>query len=68
MHDQTLELSTQGIDAVFLGSAEIDPNAGTKAFDEHNPASIILLVLSGCLGKKGTWRELNHFTTKVDLD
>ena len=33
MHDQTRELQTKGIDAVFLGSAQTDPDADTRAFD-----------------------------------
>ena len=45
------------IDAVFLGSAQTDPNADIKAFGEHNTASIILLAQNGYLEKKKTWKK-----------
>ena len=41
MQDQTLELNSKGIKATFLGSAQSDPLAETKAFDFANPAPII---------------------------
>ena len=43
MHDQTRELKSKGIDAVFLGSAQTDPNADKRAFDAKTPASIIFV-------------------------
>ena len=42
MHDQTRELKRKGIDAVFLGSAQRDPDADKRAF-ESNPASVIFV-------------------------
>ena len=33
MHDQTCELNKKGINAVFLESAQMDPNVSTQAFD-----------------------------------
>ena len=41
MQDQTLELNSKGIKATFLGSAQSDPLAETKAFDVDNPTPII---------------------------
>ena len=43
MHDQTRELKSKGIDAIFLGSAQTDPNADKRAFDKQNPASVIFV-------------------------
>ena len=52
MHDQTLELSKRGIDAVFLGSAQVDRSADTRAFSEHNTASIIFVSPEWLFGKE----------------
>ena len=43
MHDQTRELKGKGIDAVFLGSAQTDPDADKRAFDGNNSASVIFV-------------------------
>ena len=43
MYDQTRELKSKGIDAVFLGSAQTDPDADKRAFDGNNPASVIFV-------------------------
>ena len=67
MHDQTLELSKQGIDAVFLGSAQIDPNADTKAFDEHDPASIIFVSPEWLFGNEGNMERVKSLHHKGRL-
>ena len=51
MHDQTRELQSKGIDAVFLGSAQTDPDADTRAFDPKNPASVIFVSPEWLFGK-----------------
>ena len=51
MHDQTRELQSKGIDAVFLGSAQTDPDADTRAFDQKNPASVIFVSPEWLFGK-----------------
>ena len=47
MLDQAYELNVKGIKAIYLGSAQGDAQAETRAFDEL-PQSY-MLVLSGCL-------------------
>ena len=51
MHDQTRELKSKGIDAVFLGSAQTDPDADTRAFDKTNPASVMFVSPEWLFGK-----------------
>ena len=51
MHDQMRELHSKGIDAVFLGSTQTDPDADTRAFDQNNPASVIFVSPDWLFGK-----------------
>ena len=69
MHDQTRELNKKGINAVFLGSAQMDPNASTRAFDRNNPAAIIFVSPEWLFGKPENMEnvKLLHSQNKLGL-
>ena len=67
MHDQTQELTKQGINAVFLGSAQTDPNADTKAFSEHNTASIIFVSPEWLFGREENMEKIKRLHEKGRL-
>ena len=52
MQYQTCELNSKGIEAIFLGSAQSDPLAETKAFSVDNPAPIIYVSPEWLFGKQ----------------
>ena len=51
MQDQTYELNDKGIEATFLGCAQSDPLAETKAFNKDKPAPIIYVSPEWLFGK-----------------
>ena len=69
MHDQTHELNKKGINAVFLGSAQMDPNVSTQAFDRNNQAAIIFVSPEWLLGKPENTENVNllHSQNKLGL-
>ena len=52
MQDQTHELTAKGINAVFLGSAQTDPLAETKAFNRDTPNTIVYVSPEWLFGKQ----------------
>ena len=45
MQDQTYELTQKGISAVYLGSAQVDPHAEDKVFQENSAVSVFFVSL-----------------------
>ena len=68
MHDQTHELKSKGIDAIFLGSAQTDPNADKRAFDKQNPASVIFVSPEWLFGNLKTWTKSKVCMNKNSWD
>ena len=67
MHDQTRELKSKGIDAIFLGSAQTDPNADKWAFDKQNPASVIFVSPEWLFGKSENMDEVKSLHEQKQL-
>jgi len=53
MQDQTYELTQKGISAVYLGSAQVDPHAEDKVFQEHSDVSVFLISPEWLFGGDG---------------
>ena len=58
MQDQTYELNSKGIKAMYLGSSQTDSLAEIKAFNEDNPVPILFVSPEWMIGKQTRFSSL----------
>ena len=51
IQDQTHELSELGINAMYIGSSQFDPNAETKVFSQTSDVSILFVSSEWLFGR-----------------
>ena len=61
-------MNGKGIDAVFLGSGQKDPDADKRAFDEKNPASVIFVSPEWLIGKSENMDKVKYLHEQKHWD
>jgi len=66
--DQTSELEKLGISAVYLGSAQTDPNAESKVLGPESNVSIVLVSPEWLFNGKSNYMKIQSLTGAKKLD
>jgi len=63
MQDQINELEKLGISAVYLGSAQTDPSAESKALGAESNASLVFVSPEWLFSEKGNYMKIQTLTS-----